>query len=219
MQLSRRGLIKASAAIAAPTIVPWSVFGQNAPSNRILVGAIGVGRISRGHDMKEVLRHDDAQIVAVCDVDTIRLGAGKQLVDARYAEKTAKPYSGTRMYHDYRELLANKEIDAVLISTPDHQHAPQAVHAVRAGKHVYLQKPAALTIAEGRMMADAVKASGRVLQIGSSSAGRSPGQIPPRLRTGAQRPDRQHPPCRSRIAWRSSGSRGTSHAGAIKPEL
>lgn len=174
MQLSRRGLIKASAAIAAPTIVPWSVFGQNAPSNRILVGAIGVGRISRGHDMKEVLRHDDAQIVAVCDVDTIRLGAGKQLVDARYAEKTAKPYSGTRMYHDYRELLADKEIDAVLISTPDHQHAPQAVHAVRAGKHVYLQKPAALTIAEGRMMADAVKASGRVLQIGSQQRGQEP---------------------------------------------
>ncbi|UZK66597.1 Gfo/Idh/MocA family protein [Sphingomonas sp. M1-B02] len=174
MQLSRRGLIKSGAIIAAPTIVPSTVFGQNAPSNRIVVGAIGVGRISRGHDMKEVHRHADAQIVAVCDVDTVRLGAGKELVDARYAASTGKPYSGTRMYHDYRELLANKEIDAVIIATPDHQHAPQAVHAVRAGKAVYLQKPAALTIAEGRALADAVKATGQVLQIGSQQRGQEP---------------------------------------------
>ncbi|WBY09841.1 Gfo/Idh/MocA family oxidoreductase [Sphingomonas sp. 7/4-4] len=126
--------------------------------------------------MKEVHKHADAQIVAVCDVDTVRLGAGKELVDTRYAASTGKPYSGTRMYHDYRELLANKEIDAVLISTPDHQHAPQAVHAVRAGKHVYLQKPAALTISEGRAMADAVKASGRIVQIGSQQRGQDPGR-------------------------------------------
>lgn len=174
MKLSRRGILKTGAAVAAPMIVPASVFGQNAPSNRIAIGAIGVGRISRGHDMKEVLKHGDAQIVAVCDVDSIRLGAGKELVDAHYAAKTGKPYSGTKMYDEYRELLASKEIDAVLISTPDHQHAPQAVHAVRAGKDVYLQKPAALTIAEGRAMADAVKASGRVLQIGSQQRAQEP---------------------------------------------
>jgi predicted dehydrogenase len=174
MKLSRRGILKTGAAVAAPMIVPASVFGQNAPSNRIAIGAIGVGRISRGHDMKEVLKHGDAQIVAVCDVDSIRLGAGKELVDAHYAAKTAKPYSGTKMYDEYRELLASKEIDAVLISTPDHQHAPQAVHAVRAGKDVYLQKPAALMIAEGRAMADAVKASGRVLQIGSQQRAQEP---------------------------------------------
>jgi predicted dehydrogenase len=162
MRLSRRGILKTGAALAAPTIVPSSVFGRNAPSNRVVIGAIGAGRISRSHDMKEIHKHGDAQIVAVCDVDTIRLGAGKELVDARYTASTGKPYAGTRMYTDYRELLANKEIDAVLISTPDHHHSPQAVHAVRAGKHVYLQKPAALTIAEGRTMADAVKASGRI---------------------------------------------------------
>ncbi|MGK6357138.1 Gfo/Idh/MocA family protein [Sphingomonas sp. DT-207] len=174
MKLSRRGILKTGAAVAAPMIVPASVFGQNAPSNRIAIGAIGVGRISRGHDMKEVLKHSDAQIVAVCDVDSIRLGAGKELVDAHYAAKTGKPYSATKMYEEYRELLASKEIDAVLISTPDHHHAPQAVHAVRAGKDVYLQKPAALTIAEGRAMADAVKASGRVLQIGSQQRAQEP---------------------------------------------
>ena len=165
--ISRRGLIKAGAGVAAPMIVPSSVFGQNAPSNRIVVGQIGAGRIARVHDMKEVWKHDDAQIVAVCDVDSIRLGAGIQLNDAAYAQKTGKDYSGTKAYHDYRELLANPEIDAVMISTPDHQHGGPAIHAVKAGKDVYLQKPVSLTIAEGRKVADAVKASGRILQIGS----------------------------------------------------
>ncbi|PSJ40430.1 Gfo/Idh/MocA family protein [Allosphingosinicella deserti] len=174
MQLSRRGLVKAVATLGAPMIVPASVFGQNAPSNRIVVGAIGAGRIGRSHDIKEVLKHDDAHIVAVCDVDTKRLGAGMQLVDDLKAQKTGKSYSGTKGYSDYRALLADKDIDAVLISTPDHQHAPLAVHAVRAGKHVYLQKPASLTIAEGRAMADAVKATGRKLQIGSQQRGQDP---------------------------------------------
>jgi predicted dehydrogenase len=70
-------------------------------------------------------------------------------------------------YHNYHELLANKDIDAVVISTPDHQHAIAACAAVRAGKDVYLQKPASLTIAEGRYLSNAVQASGRILQIGS----------------------------------------------------
>jgi predicted dehydrogenase len=173
-RITRRGAIKGAAAVAFPTIVPASVFGATAPSKRINVGAIGVGRISRGHDMKEVLRHDDARIVAVCDLDTKRLASGQQFVDAAYAAKAGKPYTGTRGYDDYRELLANKDVDAVLISTPDHQHARLAVDAVRAGKDVYLQKPASLTIAEGRVMANAVKASGRILQIGSQQRGQEP---------------------------------------------
>jgi predicted dehydrogenase len=172
MQLSRRSVIQAAAAF--PLIVPASVFGKNAPSNRINVGAIGVGRISRIHDMKEIHRHADAHIVAVCDLDMRRTGAAQQLVDSRYSEKADKPYTGTLGYFDHRELLANKDIDAVLISTPDHQHARLAVEAVRAGKDVYLQKPASLTVAEGRFMADAVKASGRILQIGSQQRGSEP---------------------------------------------
>lgn len=174
--VSRRGLIKGAAASAAafPSIVPASVFGQNAPSNRTTIAAIGVGRISRIHDMKEIHKHADAQIVAVCDVDTIRLGAAMQLVDDRYSEGREKPYTGTRGYTDYREVLALKDVDAVIISTPDHQHAPLAIRAVQAGKDVYLQKPASLTIAEGRKMADAVKASGRVLQIGSQQRAQTP---------------------------------------------
>ena len=73
------------------------------------------------------------------------------------------------MYDDYRELLANRDIDAVLISTPDHWHAPLAIAAVEAGKDVYLQKPASLTIAEGRALSYAVQRTGRVLQLGSQN--------------------------------------------------
>jgi predicted dehydrogenase len=165
----RRGVLKAAIAGAAvaPTIVPSTVFGQAAPSNRINIGAIGVGRISRGHDMPGVWKYDTARVVAVCDVDSKRMAEGKQLVDAHYAKQTGRAYDGTRTYGDYRELLANPDIDAVLISTPDHQHALQAVHAARAGKDIYLQKPAALTIQEGRVLSDVIKETGRVLQIGS----------------------------------------------------
>ena len=150
-----------------PTILPASVFGKNAPSNRINVGAIGTGRISRDHDMPGVWQYDNALIMAVCDLDSKRADDAKKLVNGYYAKKTGKDYDGVRVYTDYRELLINKDIDAVLVSTPDHWHAPIVVDAVRAGKDVYMQKPASLTIAEGRMMADAVKQSGRIVQVGS----------------------------------------------------
>jgi predicted dehydrogenase len=168
---SRRSFLKMSMSVAAaagfPTIVPSSVFGQTAPSNRINIGAIGVGRISRGHDLPGIWQFDQARIMAVCDLDSNRVEAGKALVNNFYAKKTGKKYDGVTGYSNYRELLANKDIDAVVISTPDHQHAILAVDAVHAGKDVYLQKPASLTIAEGRAMSSAVAASGRILQIGS----------------------------------------------------
>jgi predicted dehydrogenase len=88
-------------------------------------------------------------------------------VNGYYSKKTGKTYDGVTGYADYRQLLANKEIDAVIISTPDHWHAIAAIHAVEAGKDVYLQKPASLTIAEGRALVNAVNRSGRILQIGS----------------------------------------------------
>lgn len=138
-----------------------------APSNRINVGAIGVGRISRVHDLPGILPYDDVRIMAVCDLDANRVEAGKLLINGAYAKKTGKAYDGVTGYHNYHELLANKDIDAVVISTPDHQHAIVAVAAVRAGKDVYLQKPASLTIAEGRCLSNAVQASGRIVQIGS----------------------------------------------------
>jgi Oxidoreductase family, C-terminal alpha/beta domain/Oxidoreductase family, NAD-binding Rossmann fold len=150
-----------------PTIVPASVFGKNAPSNRLNIGAIGVGRISRDHDMAETLKYDNARIMAVCDLDSKRLADGKKYVNDYYSKKQGKPYDGVTMYSDHREMLLNKDIDGVLISTPDHSHAYLGIHAVEAGKDVYLQKPASLTIAEGRALSNAVHRTGRILQIGS----------------------------------------------------
>src|SRR5215468_6602674 len=101
-QISRRSFLKAAASGAAaswvvngfPAIVPASVFGKNAPGNRINVGAIGTGRISRVHDLPGIWRYDSAQIVAVCDLDSNRLEAGKKLVNDYYSKKTGKPFAG-----------------------------------------------------------------------------------------------------------------------------
>jgi predicted dehydrogenase len=170
-KISRRSFVKtaagAAAAVGFPTIVPASVLGQMAPSKRINVGAIGVGRISRVHDLPGIWQYDDARIMAVCDLDAKRVEAGKALINDTYAKKAGKPYDGVAGYQNYHELLANKDIDAVVISTPDHQHAIVACAAVKAGKDVYLQKPASLTIAEGRYLSNTVQASGRTLEIGS----------------------------------------------------
>jgi predicted dehydrogenase len=171
VKVSRRTFLKTSigavAAAGFPSIVPSSVFGQMAPSNRINIGAIGTGRISRGHDMPGIWQFEHARIMAVCDLSARRVEDAKALINGVYAKKTGKTYDGVTGYSNYHDLLANKDIDAVVISTPDHQHAILAVDAVRAGKDVYLQKPASLTIAEGRYLSDAVNASGRILQIGS----------------------------------------------------
>ena len=170
-RISKRNFLKAGLATALaagfPAIVPSTVFGQYAPSKRINIGAIGAGRISRGHDMPEVLKYDRARIVAVCDLDAHRLEEGKSFVNDFYGKKTGKPYDGVKTYANYHDLLADPDIDAVIVSTPDHWHAIIGIHAVQAGKDVYLQKPAALTIAEGRALSNAVQASGRILQIGS----------------------------------------------------
>jgi predicted dehydrogenase len=174
--VSRRAFISKAAKTTAltslavsgfPSIVPASVFGKLAPSNRINIGAIGLGRISRSHDLPGVWRHEVAQVVAVCDLDTKRAEEGKKLVNDFYTKKNGKAYDGIKAYYDYQEMLINKDIDAVIISTPDHQHARICVHAVQAGKHVYMQKPTSLTISEGRVVADAVKKSGKIFQIGS----------------------------------------------------
>ena len=144
--VSRRKVLKAAvagaAAVGFPMIVPSTVFGQFAPSKRINVGAIGLGRIARAHDMPGILQFEQARIVAVCDLDAHRLIEGKQFVNDHYSKKTGRRYDGVTSYDNYHELLANKDIDAVVISTPDHWHALLGVAAVQAGKDVYLQKPA-----------------------------------------------------------------------------
>jgi predicted dehydrogenase len=163
------GTSLAASAVAAgfPAIVPASVLGAASPGNRINIGAIGTGRISRVHDLPGLWKHDSARIMAVCDLDSRRADDAVALVNGHYSKATGKPYTGVTAYTRYRELLANKDVDAVVISTPDHWHALIAIEAVEAGKDVYLQKPASLTIAEGRALSNAVHKSGRIFQIGS----------------------------------------------------
>ncbi|MDR1602944.1 MAG: Gfo/Idh/MocA family oxidoreductase [Tannerella sp.] len=163
----KKSLVAGAGLLVAPTVVPSSVMGKNAPSNRINVGAIGTGRISRVHDIPDTIKYDYVRIMAVSDLDMHRAEEGKQLVESYYAKQSGQPYSGVRIYQDYRDLLADKDVDAVLVSTPDHWHAKIAIDAARARKHIYLQKPTSLTIEEGRKMSNAVNANGIVLQIGS----------------------------------------------------
>jgi Predicted dehydrogenases and related proteins len=172
-RMKRRMFIKRATATAVgtavfPTIVPSSVFGKNAPSNKIHIGQIGFGRIARDHDMAETIKYDQAQFIAVCDVDKNRLLDGKKYIDDYYSKKTGNSnYSNATMYDDYKELLLNKDIDAVIISTPDHWHAEPAARAALAKKDIYLQKPTSLTVAEGRFLSDVIKKQGVILQVGT----------------------------------------------------
>lgn len=158
-----------------PTIVPASVFGKNAPSNKINIGQIGIGRIARTHDLPETFKYDNARIMAVADVDRLRLESGKKMLEGWYAKKTGQAnYIDIKIYEDFHQLINNKDIDAVIISTPDHWHAQPAIEAALAGKHIYLQKPTSLTIEEGRQMSDAVRKSGVVFQLGSQQRSANP---------------------------------------------
>ncbi|MCU0915290.1 MAG: Gfo/Idh/MocA family oxidoreductase [Planctomycetes bacterium] len=158
--ISRRSLLRSSAlaagTIALPTLVPSSVFGGAAPSERITIGCIGVGNMGSS-DLKAFKSNANAQVVAVCEVDAQRLAEARKLagIDAGSC------------YGDFRELLARPDIDAVTVVTPDHWHVPICLAAVHAGKDVYCEKPLTLTILEGRTLANEVKRYGRILQTGS----------------------------------------------------
>ncbi|WP_289029089.1 Gfo/Idh/MocA family oxidoreductase [uncultured Algoriphagus sp.] len=169
--MERRDFMKktamAGAAFGFPTIVPASVFGKNAPSNKIHIGQIGCGRIARDHDLPGTWRHDVARIVAVSDVDSKRMADGKKLVEDYYSKKLGEKYMDVKQYGDYREMLLDKDIDAVIISTPDHWHSQPAMEAALAGKHIYVQKPTSLTIKEGRQLVEVVNKTGVVLQLGT----------------------------------------------------
>lgn len=163
------------AASMFPTIVPASVFGKNAPSNKINIGQIGFGRIASSHDLPEILKNEVAHVMAIADVDRNRLEMGKKWIEKKYADKTGKAnYVDVKMFDDYKDLLARKDIDAIVISTPDHWHAQPAMEAAAAGKHIYMQKPTSLTIQEGRMMSDMVRKKGVIFQLGSQQRSTSP---------------------------------------------
>jgi hypothetical protein len=176
---SRSAFIKSAACtVAAPTIVPRSVFGTYAPSNRINVGFIGLGNQSK-IDLPAFLKNDDVQVLAVCDVnrgsdgykdaqDFLGREPGKQKVEAFYAtKKSASHYKGCDAYADFREVIARDDIDAVVIVVPDHWHALMTIAAARAGKDIYCEKPLSLSVAQGQAMVKAVRQYKRILQTGS----------------------------------------------------
>ncbi len=123
--------------------------------------------MGRGH-VDAFLGHREVQVVAVCDVVTERRDYSKKKVEDHYAKlKNKDGYKGCKMFNDFRELLDLKEIDAVVIATPDHWHAIPCVLAARAGKHIYCEKPLTLTLAEGRKVVQEAKQHGVVFQTGS----------------------------------------------------
>ena len=167
MKSTRREFLRSAAfsgaALAFPSIIPASVLGADAPSNKIAIAQIGCGRIGLTMDVPGFLAAKGAQMVAACDLDSRRLEYMRGVIAKRYS---AKP-SSIVAARDFHDLLARKDIDAVSISTPDHWHAQIAVEAAFAGKDVYMQKPASLTIREGRCFADAIKETGRTFLLGS----------------------------------------------------
>lgn len=171
--MKRRTFIKNAAAvttgaIVVPSIVPSSVFGKNAPSNIIQLAQIGCGRIALSHDMAELFKYDNARYIAVCDLDSNRLAYAKTQVENIYNKKyNSQNAVEVKMYGDYRELLLRKDIDAVVISTPDHWHSQPAIEAALAGKDIYLQKPTSLTVAEGRLLSNIIHKQKVILQVGT----------------------------------------------------
>jgi len=170
-RFGRRAFLKGTlAAAAAPYVLSASApgaAGRPAPSNRIGIGVIGTGGQGGWH-VKGLLEEADVQVLATCDVDAGRRENHKRAVEARYAaEKASGAYKGCDSYGDFRDVLARKDIDAVLIAVPDHWHGLISVMAARAGKDIYCEKPMAATIAEGRAAADAAKRFGRIFQTGS----------------------------------------------------
>ena len=151
MLITRRGLL----------YVPAALLGKAAPSNRVTVGMIGAGRQMVQVNLKQFLAMPDVEVVAVCDVDSWRLDNAKRQVEEGYGKK------GCAAYKDYRELLADKSIDAVMVSTPDHWHVPMSIDAMKAGKDVSCEKPLTRSIAEGRALADTAKRLKRVFRTDS----------------------------------------------------
>ena len=169
--LSTAGLSIGNEVFSAPFSqkVLWS-------NNKIRVGFIGLG--NRGSQLLNwFMQNDDVEIAAFCDVYEPYISRDRSLVSKKYLEMGKVPKmneslsSNVKRYKDYRELLGQKDIDAVCISTPDHWHALQTIHSFEAGKHVYVEKPLTITIQEGREMINAQKKYGKVCAVGLNRRG------------------------------------------------
>ncbi len=169
--MKRREFIKtASASVIAPLIVPPSVLKKPAPNDRLQLGCIGVGRQGQANMLELINRGLEvgARVVAVCDLDRHRLDNAIWLAEKTYAlELGLNNYRSIKAYHDFRELLARKDIDGVVISVPDFWHGTVALAAARAGKDIYLEKPLTYSLVEGRKLVRAVGEKKLVFQTGS----------------------------------------------------
>jgi predicted dehydrogenase len=167
----RRFLKNAAATLALPALVPSSVVGadgQTPPSERITIGMIGVGRQVVAYNLAQFVNAPNAQVVALCDVDRWRLELTNERIATIYGgSHRCGPFGKVDRYTDFREVLARKDVDAVMISTPDHWHVPIALAAVKAGKDVCLEKPNTRSIHEGRVLSDFVTKHNRVFRMDS----------------------------------------------------
>jgi len=170
MKLNRRSMLKGLACAGAPLILPSRVWAQGTkPNAKIRVGCVGMGMQMRGV-MGGFLSQEGVEVVAVCDVDTTRRTAAFEELKGAY--KNGGPE--VKAYNDYRELLADKSMDVVIVATPDHWHAIVTVAALKAGKDVYCEKPLTHNITEAVAVMQAVKKYNRVLQTGSMQRSSNP---------------------------------------------
>ena len=169
VRISRRRFLgttmaASATAVMAPTIIPSSALGRDGavpPSERIVVGGIGIG--NRGtYDLGCFLEQNDCQFVAVCDVKQTRRVKVKEIVDGKYGNQDLA------MYRDFRELLDRDDIDAVLIATGPNWHATAAMNAAKAGKDMYCEKPCTKNIAQSLILAETMRRTARVFQAGRS---------------------------------------------------
>jgi predicted dehydrogenase len=164
-RVSRRRFIGGvAAAFSVPMIVPRSVLGGAgvvAPSEKIRVGSIGIGKMMYGSHLPHFVKMPELQIVGVCDVDTTRREAGKKRVDDAYGNEDCATYV------DYQELLARDDVDAIACATPDHWHARIILDTCKAGKDMYCEKPLTNNLMEAKAVMDAVNASDMIFQTGS----------------------------------------------------
>ena len=156
----RKSVMGTIGAFALPDVVPSYLLGKKSPANRINIAVIGIGRQTVNPNIPQFLKSENAQIIAVCDVDSWRLGNGQKQVNDYYSQQKGSTYKGCDAYSDFREILLRKDVDAVMIATPDHWHVPMAIEAARAGKHVSLEKPISTCIEHGRQLVKAIKKYG-----------------------------------------------------------
>ena len=155
-----------------PQIIPARLLGAEAPSKKINVAQIGLGRMGRS-DMGNVLSEPLARVVAVCDLDSHRLAAGPKMAEDFY-QKRGESGVNIKTYQDYHDVLSAPDIDAVVVTVPDHSHARLAIEAAIAGKHIYVQKPVTYNITEAIGLRKAVEATKIILQTGSQQRSEHP---------------------------------------------